>query len=270
MASTEQSFEYARPPVRRAEFTLYFSPIRFDIALIALLQKKWADLYPAIAQRSPRPRPSAIVPGEFSGSIWPLPAVEQASQTFNPILAYQYDQISLAWTFESEPRDGHRYPGFQRLASELCDRFSELVGIVAARDGDNIVAQGASCYYTNSLPGDFTSADWVMGFLTNWTASGHRSRSDISAEYLSLKVHRQEENLRTGTRRSAWIELDEGDEQPGELDISSLSIPSEEFRGIASGAVEAARLLLDDAHSYEIHNFESSFSRETKEKWGIQ
>ncbi|MFI5535868.1 hypothetical protein ACIA5H_05700 [Nocardia sp. NPDC051900] len=262
----DHAAEYVRPPVRWAEFTLYFEPLRFDVALVGTLQRQWMEKYPAVRQRLPRQRPENLPSVDPFTDSWPMPGVEQATGSFSPILFYQFDQISLKWAFSATESHGEAYPGYTNLAPELMDRFAELVQVVEETD-NTVKVQGAQCYYSNALS-DIDSIDWVYGVLSNWEDSRIVDRASLGINYLGLKLRRVSDNPQLSTRRTAWISLDEGEGQPSEVDIWSLSVPRDGFSPDTDDPMAVAQLLLHDAHEFEISNFESSFSAEMKKGWG--
>ncbi|NKY44290.1 hypothetical protein [Nocardia cerradoensis] len=271
MASADHIIEHALPPVRWAKLTVYYEPIVFQIGMISNLSQKWRGKnYKAIRQHPPQTRPEELPSVDPFRTPWPMPAVEQAGESLNPALSYQFDQISLSWKFPSEEiSQDNRYPGFDSLSEELLSRFGDLVNFVNEQTDDSVRVQGARCFYTNTL-GSVESVEWAMGSLSNWEMGiGSPSRKNLGLEYLGVSMHRTDVNSNLKTRRSGWVNLDEGENQPGEIDITALVLPDDGFISEEGDPVSIAKMLLIDAHEYQASLFDASFSDEMKKSWGL-
>ncbi|MGK8559552.1 hypothetical protein [Nocardia gipuzkoensis] len=259
----DQSPAYVRPPVRQAGFTLYFEPLEFDLPLIMSLQSGWEDRYPATRQTIPSPRRGELPRVDILKARWPMPAIEQSTENFNPVLSYQYDQLSLKWTFEE---DDDIYPGYSKISSDLFDRFQEFVSGVEASSGESVRVQAAQCYYSNFLEG-IDTFDWICGFLSGWQSQSGADRKQMGLDHVGFRARRRDRNSSLDTRRSSWVQLDEGNEQEAELVIWCTSQFESGDDSKELDPAESARTLLDDAHEFAIHSFESSFSDEIKKTW---
>lgn len=261
---------YDRPPVTRTTLSVYVEPIEnFDLSMILPLQKRWSEKFPALAQAYPSRRPAELPEASSFGGSWPLPAVEQLDGSLSRTLRYQHDQLSLEWVFDLEAADS-AYPGFDVLSAELSTAFTYFVEVVQRFGDKPLTVQGCRCFYENRL--DVTAEDWLVGFLASWrTASDATARFDDAA-YVGFRLREHSENSVLGTTRIARSELDAGRALGAtglDIDVLSVGLPDSPVI-VENSPSEAARLLLDDAHSLLIDTFAKSASDEMRAKWGMR
>lgn len=252
--------EYNRPPVRVTVFTVFFQPFDLDLGVITDLRNEWAGRYPGFKQVTPMGRRSGLLPpSDLFGLRWPMPAAQMVDSSLSRTLAFQFDQFSLRWTFDTDAKQS-TYPGYTALASELFDRFSEFVGVVDTASDSGVTVEGCQCFYTNTLDG-IGGREWLTSFLS---VDGTAGLLD-DAEHFGFRIHR--ENELEGFRQSVILQMNAGRQQSPEVDISAVAVPAGDVDTTNSEPKELARRLLDAAHSLQNHTFESSFSETMKRNW---
>ncbi|MFD6199510.1 TIGR04255 family protein [Mycobacteriaceae bacterium NPDC060252] len=257
--------QYGRPPVRAAVFTVYFHPFNLDLAVITELRNKWAADYPGFKQAIPVNRSGKMLPPSdiLSTSAWPAPAVQLADNSLSRTLAFQFDQLSLTWKFDTSG-ESSRYPGYSALVDELIVRFSEFISVVDSASGDSVIVQGCRCYYMNSLDG-IGAQNWLTSFLTG--QPGAASSLDAARNY-GFRLYRDDAVEKV--KRSVLVQMSAVGKNHSHVDISVLAVPSETVNDPADDPPQLARQLMDAAHDLENQTFESSFSETMKKEWEVQ
>lgn len=251
---------YTRPPVRVTVFTVYFKPLDLDLSVITELRNMWAPAYPGFTQASPKNRRGGILPStDLFALTWPMPAAQMADNTLSRTLAFQFDQFSLTWKFDTDGETN--YPGYSTLADELVERFSEFVNVVDRSSGGTVAVEGCQCFYTNTLDG-IGGREWLTSFLA--VETGAASLLDDAAHF-GFRLYKEDEA--GNTKRAVSVQLEAGTGQPSEVDISAVAAPSEDAEGLPTGTEDLARTLLSAAHTLENQTFESSFSETMKKDW---
>jgi uncharacterized protein (TIGR04255 family) len=252
--------EYNRPPVRVTVFTVFFQPFDLDLSVVTDLRNEWAGSYPGFKQVSPLSRRSDLLPTSDLFTLrWPMPAAQMADSSLSRTLAFQFDQFSLKWKFDTDAEQS-AYPGYATLADELVDRFTEFVRIVDAASDSTITVEGCQCFYTNTLDG-IGGRKWLTSFLS---VDGTAGLLD-DAEHFGFRIYREDEL--DGLRRSVSLQMDAGRQQRPEVDIAAVATPAEDSANTNTEPRELARRLLDAAHNLENQTFESSFSETMKKDW---
>ncbi len=252
--------QYTRPPVRATVFTVYFKPLDLDLGVITELRNMWASAYPGFTQAPPRSRRSEILPStDLFALTWPMPAAQMADSTLSRTLAFQFDQFSLTWKFDTD--GGSSYPGYAALADELIERFSEFVTVVDSSSGGTVAVEGCQCFYTNTLEG-IGGREWLTSFLAVETGTANLLDDAV---HFGFRLYREDEA--GNTKRAVSVQLDAGTGQPPEVDISAVAAPGEDAEGLPTDTEDLARALLGAAHSLENQTFESSFNETMKKEW---
>ncbi|SHT82838.1 Uncharacterised protein [Mycobacteroides abscessus subsp. abscessus] len=252
--------QYTRPPVRLTVFTVYFKPLDLDLGVITELRNMWASAYPGFTQVAPRNRLGGILPStDLFALTWPMPAAQMADTTLSRTLAFQFDQFSLTWKFDTDGESN--YPGYAALADELVQRFSEFVAVVDSSSDGTVAVEGCQCFYTNTLEGIGGRA-WLSSFLA--VETGTASLLD-DAVHFGFRLYKEDEA--GNTKRTVSVQLDAGTGQLPEVDISAVATPSEDAEDLPTDTEDLARALLGAAHSLENQTFESSFSETMKKDW---
>jgi uncharacterized protein (TIGR04255 family) len=255
------SVRYAHPPVRETVFTVYFKSFDLDLAVITELRNEWASAYPGFKQAPPQRRRSDLLPpSDLFSLTWPIPAAQLADSSLSRTLAFQFDQFSLTWKFDTDG-ESSGYPGYAGLADELIRRFSEFVAVVDSSSDGTVIVEGCQCFYTNTLEG-IGGQSWLTSFL-----SGQVGTAGLldDAVHFGFRVYRKDEA--DGTKRTVSVQMDAGSDHPPELDISAVAVPAGDVNGLPTDSTGLARKLMDAAHSLENQTFESSFSETMKKDW---
>lgn len=259
--------QYRRPPVRNTELRVYIEPIDdFDINLVLALISDWGKEYPVLrqGQLKNRPRQLPVVPPPFiSGEWWAMSSVEQTDESLQRVLAFQFDQISLSWSFDEERPEG-QYPGFEKLSRELNEKVSRFAEAIE-EIGSSFEVVACECVYTNILE-DVRGPDWIAGYLTGWNNTA--SVAEMPADTKYLGVNFRFGNTDKDTSTTAYVRLkDNRRSQEAELTIRVLAKPLED--GVQLGPeLEGAKHLMQAAHRELITNFERCASASMKENWG--
>ncbi|OPX05950.1 TIGR04255 family protein [Mycobacterium sp. AT1] len=267
---TDGGPRYERPPVRGTTLTVFFEPVEnFDLSIINKLVQRWAERFPALQQSPPSPRPSGLPSVNFfSGAGWPLPSVEQVASSLSRSISYQHDQFSLAWSFDPEAPDSS-YPGFENLSVELSTYFQHFADVIERLGDTPLKVQGCRCFYVNRFE-DIEGVDWLANALSGWEGVAAKERYS-RADYIGFRLRKTTENPVLGTRRTALSELDSGADTPTtQLDIDVVSLPLPQSKINTMGPTEAARILLNDAHTVLIETFQTSADNAMRASWGVQ
>ncbi len=155
-----------------------------------------------------------------------MPAAQLADSSLSRTLAFQFDRLSLSWKFDADA-GGSKYPGYSVLADELIDRLTEFVAVVDSASDDSVTIDGCQCCYSNSLDG-IGGQNWLTQFL-----DGKASTVGVldNVMHFGFRVSREDELA--GIRCAVTVQLDEGKEQPPEVDISVVAVPPKP--GMATG-----------------------------------
>lgn len=259
MAATGEK-RYQRPPVRMTVFTVYFRPFDLDLSIITALRNEWAERYPGFKQVPPRIRRAGLLPAADPFSLsWPMPAAHLVDSSLARTLAFQFDQFSLTWNFDTEGGQS-RYPGYDVLAEELIARFTEFTSIVNDKSDSTVTVDGCKCFYTNAIA-DIGGHEWLTSYLS---VDGSAAFLE-DASHFGFRLHREDEV--DSVRRSVVVQMDAGREQPPEVDISAVAVPSAGAEVLPAEAQPLARILLDLAHDLENQTFEASFNQSMKSGW---
>lgn len=253
---------YNHPPVRSTVFTVYFQELDLDLAAVTDLRNKWVQEYPGFKQVIPAGRGSRILPPTDLLTLrWPMPAAEMADSSLSRTLAFQFDQFSLKWKFDSDAETSG-YPGYATLADELIERFTEFVGVVDKASDSTVVVEGCQCSYTNTLAG-IGGEGWLTSFLSVDETIGPLD----GLEHFGFHINRKDEF--DGFQRSVFLHLDAGEQRPDDavVGISAVAVPADGAEHTQGESTELARKLLDAAHALENQTFESSFSETMKKEW---
>lgn len=271
MATAGENARYATPPVRKTAFTVYFEPISIDVRMIGALQDKWATTYQVTRQMPPSSRPAELPHTDLFGQSWPMPQVRMATNSLTRAISYQFDQVSISWSFESDSSEANQYPGFKALSSELHERFVEFLEVVNEKSDENVVVQGCQCFYSNSLA-DVGALNWLLGFMSGWNPTVSAEADErLGSDYFGFRYHREKPAGPQGIKTDVWVQLDEGEHLKTELDIRATARAEDAEASVQKlSAEKAAVRLLDLAHAYENEIFESSFPKALKEKWGAK
>ncbi|WP_341258213.1 hypothetical protein [Gordonia malaquae] len=261
--------QYTRPPVRNTALRVYFEPIEeFDIALSMSLAAQWREDYSAIRQSFVKPRPTGSNLPEVAlpfadGNWYAMSSIEQADESLQRVLAYQFDQIALSWTFDAEKPEG-QYPGFEHLSAEFNKRLDKFSAVLNEADSEFRV-QGCECVYTNLLE-DVRGPQWVNGYVTSWSNPDANVNLPTGTEFLGFNI-RNETSNEVGNTVSRVRLNDELESREAELTIRVVATPHDDA---AEGVdqISLASKLMNLAHGELIRNFELCADPEMKEKWG--
>lgn len=255
--------QYAQPPVRTTVFSVFFTPIDLDLAVITELRNKWVEAYPGFTQAAPKQRRSKLLqPTDILLSkTWPMPAAQMADSSLSRTLSFQSDQFSLTWKFDSD-EGGSRYPGYAALVAELIDRFAEFVAVVDSSSDSTVTVEGCRCFYTNTLEG-VGGPRWLAWLLAGQDSTDYPLDDAL---HFGFRVYCEDEV--EGIKRGVSTQMDAGRRYPSsEVDISATAVPAEGADGLPTDATERARRLMDAAHDLENQTFRSSFSETMKKQW---
>jgi uncharacterized protein (TIGR04255 family) len=258
--------QYGRPPVRNTALRVYIEPIEnFDVNLALTLNSKWGSEYPVLRQGLLNSRPPQIpsVPPPFTnGEWWAMSSIEQTDQSLQRVLAFQFDQISLSWSFDDDKPEG-QYPGFEKLSRELDEKVHEFAAVIEEIDS-SFEVHGCECIYTNILE-DVRGPDWIGGYLTAWNDTPRIEKMPTAATYLGVNFRFESSDDEADTFSVVSLK-DDRESQEAELKIRVLATPPSGNRDSTPSANKSL-YLMQAAHRELISQFEDCASPAMKEKW---
>lgn len=258
--------KYSKPPVRSVSLTVYFAPIDdLGVASAVELHRVFSDDYAAIQQLAPTIRPRELPEtNPFENAIWPFPAVKQTNGRLNRSLIYQFDQLAIKWTFDNDAEEDN-YPGYKTLSAELIDAATKFASAIDKTSDSIVQIQGAACRYENDLSGQ-NATNWIVGYLTGWSAREKSERSTEGNERVSLNL--REESASNGLENVIFTEFEKSPGNSPILSLQSLTYNTEEDPGM--DLPKAVSVLLGDAHARLIRKFQEASDAVMKEEWGVQ
>ncbi|RRQ29227.1 hypothetical protein DK926_04925 [Rhodococcus sp. Eu-32] len=268
---TKNNPQYDEPPVRSVVLTVYYAPISdLGLPLALELSKLWMGSYPAVSQETLRPRPPELpATSPFEGDSWPFPRIVQTDSTLSRAISYQFDQISLRWTFDGGVQ-ANKYPGFEELFLELTNVYNDFLQVVNKISESHVIVQGCGCEYSNSF--DATPPEnWAVGFMTGWS-SGIPDKSVVTGQN-EVFIRFSGESAVDDVDKTYSVQASRGKTHGSSIRIRATA----RYRsadGSDSTATEsvnefaAVSVLMNSAHDLLIEKFESASSDSMKEEWG--
>lgn len=180
MTGTQARF--VRPPVREVALTVFFPMVdALTVSSMLPLLAQWQKSYPEVEERFPD-RPRSLDPERSPGSRLKLPCpMVTLSDTLGNSISVQGDRLVRRWAVNAET-----YPGFDSLAADLAERFSEFAEQCRVLDVA-VEPDGASCEYRNAIGN--TSRQQAVGVLTDWQKQNEVQPVQPAAHFLGMHMH---------------------------------------------------------------------------------
>jgi hypothetical protein len=248
-----------RPPVREVRLAYIFGTVgRFRASYVGGLYDQWRERYPEASEGAPlRPFNRRDTDYEFlsEDGTWPVPFTTYADPTSGRNVSFQSDRFAITWEFG--PDAATQYPGFDALAKELNERFSEFSDRLANSPAGPVQITHTECQYVNRVEG-VSPRGYAKGLLLGWESVEDLDSEENALESVIFSQHLHFDDSDDGI----WISISpaEGEKQGTELILRSLHMVTD------SEAVW--RDELNAAHDLEIQHFISSTSQSMREAWG--
>lgn len=249
---------FESPPVRTVRLAYYFrTPEPFLGIHVGSLFDLWREDYPMASETPPR-APIDEAPEDLAligdSSNWPVPFVTFENPESWKSIFFQNDRFGLLWDFAGGNEDDLRYPGFDTLSAEMDEKFSAFCSALQARGASVPELTSAECYYANEIDG-IRIADYVVGFLTNWSPNISASAPELTEGGASFSRHY---HLGEEKDRMAWVSVS-GDER----DSVTMRITAR----VEDVADRSPAEVLRETHDMLIDSFMQSTSDAMRTMW---
>lgn len=268
MPATLSNPQYDEPPVRSVVLTVYYAPMYdFGLPLALELAKLWAGRYPAITQEPLRPRPPELPSiSPFDGSTWPFPRIVQTDNTLSRSISYQFDQISLRWTFDGG-KQANRYPGFDDLFIELQTVYKQFAELSNKLSESNISVQACGCEYVNNFD-DIAPEAWIAGYVSSWKVSIPTNSVTSSDEKVFCRFTGALTDDTADIEKKYSLQVSRKKGGGALVRIRASASSTDQKTQTEHSNSKSVKALMARAHDLLIDTFEKASDGAMKKKWG--
>ncbi|MER7768224.1 TIGR04255 family protein [Kitasatospora sp. NPDC096140] len=252
------------PPVREVTLSILIQPLaKLQTLDLAPLRVEWQNEYPILEEVAPLspwgPDGSDSVQFVRSGRSWPMPLCSFSTSGGGRKIMFQHDRFALSWSFEDA---GNKYPGFEALMTEICDKFSRFETLVKESSGISVKPMRVDVEYVNHLAG-IPAHGAMAGILSGWK---EESRFPFrNPDYCGFRVHYCESEENPLISVLVGVDSIVGDTDESEIpSSSSLTLSAEADISESANHNE----LLASAHDVLVTAFRDVTSEKMRREWG--
>jgi len=260
------SLTFDAPPVRVAQLSLWFLPIR-DLQTLDLaeLRVKWRDLFPQVRERPPsQPWTGETEDVKFFDEQWPMPACLFRNFEGDREVLIQQDRFILTWRFDSA---GSKYPGFANLFGQMTTYFEAFNEAIERTGNERPTVARVGLRYRNKIEGvdpQVAAEFLVLGKpLEPTIESRDRDSVRLSRHYCPTDDNRQvvlQVSVSEGSNRY--------EEASHEHTRKTTSLRIESYTSLNAEKKEDAFDRLRDVHDSAIETFLALAGPELRKIWG--
>lgn len=250
---------FEEPPVREVNLTVYFKWVATLQALnLAQLRIDWKNPYPKVSEVPPlRPTDGRAFAKYLSeNSFWPMPLTTFTNARGDRSVELQNDRFGIVWRFDEGPK---AYPGYDDLAAELRDRFSQFREELKSNLTEDVEPVCVSISYQNLIEG-YAPEAVAAGVLTGWNFG-----EGVVASPQSLGLHLDFQSPSEDS--SVDIQVDIGTDNVDDPDIDKPCCALDISATVQLSSRDALNAALEKAHDLITDKFLGIINDDMRRRW---